>query len=194
MKSQGVPPNWGTYAAVESADEAAQKAKSLGGTVLMEPFDVMEHGRMAVIQDPTGATLSVWQAKSHIGVRLVGEDRTFCWNELWTKDTARAVDFYTKLYGWTTKVSEGPMKYTEFTNRGMPIGGMMELGEEHAGVPPHWMPYITVSDCDATASKAKELGATTLVPPTDIPDTGRFSIIQDPQGAVFAVIKLTFVH
>jgi hypothetical protein len=192
MRTQGIRAHWMTYIAATSADEIAQKAKSLGGTVVMDPFDVMEHGRMAVIQDPTGATISIWQARSHIGVRLAGEPNTFCWNELQTTDTSRASDFYTKLFGWTTKTDDGPMQYTELVNSGMPIGGMMKLGAEQAsaGVPSNWLPYFMVADCNATAEKAKSGGANLIVPPMDIPNVGRFSVIADPQGAVFAVIKL----
>ena len=190
MSSQGVPPHWMTYVAVSSADEAAQKAKSLGGTVMMDPFDVMEHGRMTIVQDPTGASISIWQAKGTIGVRLMGEPNTFCWNELATTDTTKASEFYTKLFGWTTKTDEGPMQYTELINNGMPIGGMMKLTPQQAGMPPHWLPYFMVADCNATADKAKALGATLFVPPMDIPKVGRFSVIGDPQGATFAVIKL----
>ncbi|HEU4389355.1 MAG TPA: VOC family protein [Blastocatellia bacterium] len=191
MLSQGVPPNWGTYVSVSSADEAAKKAKSLGGNVLMEPFDVMEHGRMTIVQDPTGAAISLWQARNHIGVRLIGEPNTFCWNELQTNDTAKASDFYTKLFGWTAKTDEGPTQYTEWINNGSPIGGMMKMGDQMAGVPPHWLPYFMVADCNATADKAKSAGAKLYVPPTDIPKVGTFSVIADPQGAVFAIIKLT---
>ena len=98
-----VPTHWASYVAVESADEIAAKAKSLGATVMMEPFDVAEHGRMAVITDPTGATFSIWQPKQHKGVGVKGETNTLCWNELLTNDTAKAADFYTKLFGWKTK-------------------------------------------------------------------------------------------
>ena len=114
-KSQGVPPHWLTYISVASADESAAKAKELGGTVMMEPFDVFDAGRMALVQDPTGATFALWQANASIGAKLKDELYSFCWNELATRDTARAGEFYTRLFGWDTKVSDmGPMTYTEF--------------------------------------------------------------------------------
>jgi hypothetical protein len=196
MLKQGVPPNWATYITVESADAAAAKAKSLGGTIIVEPFDVMEHGRMAVIQDPQGAVFSVWQAKKHIGVSVLGEPNSLGWTQLNAKDTAKAKAFYTALVGWKTQ--DDPMGpefgggyYTTFMKADGPAGGMMAIppmpGSEH--IPSHWLPYFAVSDVDASTAKALSLGGKQHVPPTDIPGTGRFSVLADPQGASFALIK-----
>jgi predicted enzyme related to lactoylglutathione lyase len=191
MTSQGIPPNWLSYVAVKSADETAQKAKSLGATLMKEPFDVMDVGRMSVIQDPTGAVFAIWQAGTHQGAGIYNVPNSFCWNELGTKDTAKAGEFYTGLFGWGKKVQQmGPMTYTSFINGERPAGGMYEPPPEMGEVPPHWLVYFAVDDTDAKVSKAKELGATIIAPPADIPDTGRFAIIQDPQGAVFGIIKL----
>ncbi len=96
QREHGVPPNWMSYVTVESADRAAAKAGELGGTVLMEPFDVMEHGRMAIVQDPTSAILSLWQPRQHIGVQVRDETNSLCWNELYTRDTGRAAKFYSR--------------------------------------------------------------------------------------------------
>jgi hypothetical protein len=195
--AQGVPPHWNTYISVTSADDAAKKAASLGGKVLADAFDVMEHGRMAVIQDPLGAAFCVWQAKSHIGLRLVGEPGTFGWDELWTTDRKKAAEFYSGLFGWGAKEShmaEAGGVYTEWQLGGQSIGGMMEISPEMGPVPPNWLPYFMVDDADATANKATSTGGKLMVPPTDIPNVGRFSVIQDPQGATFAIIKLTGPH
>jgi len=89
-QQKGVPPHWNSYVCVENADAAAAHAKELGGTVMMEPFDVMEHGRMAVVADPAGATFSVWQPRHNIGAQVVNEPGAFCWNELYTTDPRRA--------------------------------------------------------------------------------------------------------
>ena len=192
MKLQGVPPNWGLYVAVKNLDETAKQVTALGGKLVMEPFDVMDIGRMAILQDPTGATLSLWQAGKHIGSQVINQPGTLCWGELATPNAEAAGAFFTKLFGWSTKAGDaGGVIYTEFINQGTPIGGMMEMTKEWAGIPPHWMPYFAVEDCDAVTGKAKSLGASVKVPPTDIPNTGRFSVIQDPQGAVFSIIKLT---
>jgi uncharacterized protein len=188
-RESGVPPHWKLYVTVASADEAANKAQSLGATVLAPPFDVMEMGRMAVLQDPTGAVFHVWQAKTQIGAKILNEPGALCWSELTTRDTHVAEAFYTALFGWTAKHSTpGGMEYTEFSNLGQPGVGMMAMPPHMpAHVPSFWMPYFQVADCDASAAKVAELGATVVVPAQDIPNTGRFAIVKDPQGAVFAL-------
>jgi hypothetical protein len=194
QRTEGVPPNWLSYVSVRSADETTAKAKSLGATIVMEPFDVFDVGRMAVMRDPQGATFAVWQPRAHIGAVLVGEVGTCGWNELATTDPSKARDFYTSLFGWGTKVSGPPMAYTEWLiggEGGQSGGGMLEINPEWGNVPPHWMPYFMVADCDASVDKARSLGGEIRVPPTDIEKVGRFAVIQDPQGAVFAIIKLT---
>jgi predicted enzyme related to lactoylglutathione lyase len=189
--TQGVPPHWGTYVAVTNVDERIAKAKTLGGTVLAGPMDVAEHGRMAVLRDPTGATISLWQAKQHQGVGLWGEAGAFCWSELMTRDTSAATKFYTALFGWKTKVSDaGGFPYTHWQNDGADIGGMMAMQQQWGPMPPSWVNYVQVKDCDATVAKATSLGAKACMPPTDIPNTGRFAMLQDPQGAMFSVIAL----
>jgi uncharacterized protein len=185
-----VPTHWGSYISVASADEIAAKAKSLGATVATEPFDASDAGRMAIITDPTGATSKVWQPKAHKGFGVKGEPNSLCWNELLTNDTARASDFYTKLFGWTANAHTGPIPYTEFMTGDAPAGGMMQIQGEWGQVPPHWGIYFAVTDCDAVEQQAKSLGGQTLVPPQDIPNVGRFATIRDPQGAVFSIIKL----
>jgi predicted enzyme related to lactoylglutathione lyase len=188
---KGVPPHWLCYVATTDVDKSAAKAKELGATIALEPFDVMELGRLAMFQDPQGAMLAMWQAKTHIGAQVVGETNAMCWNELATTDPDAAAKFYSSLFGWEIKKNEGgPMPYTEFKNAGTEIGGMYKLTEQMKGVPPNWVAYWMVDDCDAIANKASAAGGTLVVPPMDIPHVGRFSTIQDPQGAVFAIIKL----
>jgi predicted enzyme related to lactoylglutathione lyase len=192
--AHGIPPHWNSYIAVASADEAARKAAERGGSVLAGAFDVMDVGRMAILQDPLGATFCVWQAKAHFGFKLVGEPGTFCWDELWTTDRKKAAAFYSGLFGWEAKESHMAAAggvYTEWINGGQPIGGMMEIMPEMGPVPPNWLPYFMVADCDATAEKAKGSGGQLIVPPTDIPTVGKFSVVRDPQGAVFAIIRLS---
>jgi uncharacterized protein len=189
-----VPTHWASYVSVTSADETAAKAKSLGATVMQEPFDVMDVGRMAVITDPTGATFCIWEPKKHHGVGIKGETNSLCWNELLTNDTAKAIDFYTKLFGWKTKTDSGETPYTEIINGEDHIGGIMQIQPQMGPMPPNWGIYIAVDDCDATAQKATSLGGRQYVPPTDIPHVGRFAVLSDPQGAVFNIIKLDLQH
>lgn len=190
-EQMGILPNWGSYVCVENANDAAAHAKELGATVMLEPFDVMEHGRMAVIQDPTGAVFSLWQPNRHIGARVVNEPGSFCWNELYTTDPARVADFYMGLFGWTKDVRHMDYgDYVIFNHAGGMAGGMMKILKEWGPVPPHWIVYFAVDDCDKTVEKAKSLGAKVNREPTDIPEVGRFAMLADPQGAGFAVIRL----
>lgn len=190
-RQAGIPPHWNMYVTVKSADEAAAKAQQLGGKVLAPPFDVMNVGRMAVLQDPSGAVFEVWEPKLHIGAKILNEPGALCWSELTTRDAKAAEAFYTKLFGWTAKDSSGDaggMQYTEFSNQGQPGVGMMPMpAQMPAGVPSYWMPYFQVTDTDASTAKATGLGAKVMVPPKDISKTGRFAIISDPQGAMFAL-------
>jgi predicted enzyme related to lactoylglutathione lyase len=191
-RKMGVPPHWNAYVTVTNTDEATKKAEELGAKVIVPPFDVMEHGRMAVLQDPTGAFFQVWQAKQHIGAKILEEPGALCWTELNTRDTKAAEAFYTKLFGWTAKHSapSTAMEYTEFSVQGKPSIGMMPMNEHMPPhVPSYWMPYFQVADADKSVDKVKELGGKVMVPPTDIPNTGRFAIVNDPQGAMFAVFK-----
>lgn len=192
QRQQGVPPHWASYVAVASADDAATRVQELGGQVLAPPFDVFDYGRMAVTQDPTGAVVSVWQPKRHIGAGIVGEPGSVCWTELATRDTKTAEKFYPQLFGWKAKTSgEGAQAYTEFSLDGRSFAGMMAMTEQFPAYgPPHWMPYFAVADVDQTTARAKELGGSTTVPPTDIPNVGRFAVLSDPQGGVFSIITL----
>lgn len=191
MKDQaemGIPPNWMCYVTVQSADETAKKVKSLGGNVMAEPFDVMDYGRMAVVQDPEGAVLSLWQPMTHTGVQKIDEPGALCWCELSTRDAAKAEKFYGGLFGWGFKTNDP--QYHEITRGGTSIGGIRPLGPEMQGVPAHWGIYFQVSDCDASAAKAKSAGGKLCFGPMDVEKVGRFAAIQDPQGAAFSVIQL----
>jgi predicted enzyme related to lactoylglutathione lyase len=189
-RKAGAPPHWNAYVKVSSADDAARRAQELGATVFAPPFDVMESGRMAVLQDPTGAVFQVWQPRKHAGIRVTNEPGALCWTELTTRDTKRAETFYTELFGWTPKHSSASagMDYTEFSVQGQPSIGMMAMPPMMpAGMPSYWMPYFQVADVDASAARAKTLGGAQHMPPGDIPGTGRFAVLADPQGAVFAI-------
>jgi predicted enzyme related to lactoylglutathione lyase len=189
---QGIPPHWNSYVSVANADEIAARAKALGGTVLVEPFDVMEEGRMAIIQDPTGAVVGVWQPRRYAGARLIGQTGALCWNEVATRDTHKAGEFYTQLFGWTAKTEDmGGTLYTVFFKGDQMSAGMIQITPEWGDVPPHWMLYLAVDDCDASVERVKSLGGQVLVPPRDIPGTGRFAVLQDPQGAAFSIIKMS---
>lgn len=190
QKAAGVPPNWILYVAVASADESTAKAKSLGGTVVMGPFDVMGMGRMSVLQDPTGAHFCIWQAMSQPGIGIADVPGTLCWADLSTPDVERASAFYSSLFGWQiVKDEKDPSGYLHIKNGEAFIGGIPPTKHRQAGVPPHWLPYFMVSDVDAVAETAKQGGANLCMPPTSMENVGRMSVMFDPQGAAFAIFK-----
>jgi len=188
---RGVPPHWNVYVAVQSADATAARVAGLGGTVLAPPFDVSDAGRMAVLQDPTGAALSIWQPNRNQGIGIAGLHGTLCWADLDTTDQARAGQFYSDLFGWQLmKEDEDPAhNYWHIKNGEEFIGGIPPTSHHRAGTPAHWLAYFNVSDCDVTAGEAKKLGGTLYMPPTDFEDVGRVSVIADPQGATFAIFR-----
>ena len=191
-RQSGAPPHWNLYVTVTNVDEMTKRAQQLGAKVLAPPFDVMDVGRMSVVMDPTGAIFQLWEAKKHIGARRLNEPGALCWSELTTRDTAAAEAFYTSLFGWTAKhgAASAGMDYTEFSNQGQSGVGMMAMpAQMPAGVPSYWMPYFQVASCDGSTAKAREIGGSVMVPPQDIAKTGRFAILQDPQGAMFAVFQ-----
>lgn len=191
MREQGIPPHWLSYVSVANADESAEKAKAEGATILQGPFDVMTVGRMAVVQDPTGAVFALWQAGDNKGAGIYNVPNSFTWNELGTNDTEKAGEFYSNVFGWSKESFSGsPIEYTMFKNGDRGAGGMYKITPEMGPLPPHWLVYFAVDDCDAKTEKAKELGGSVMKPPDDIPRVGRFAILRDPQGAAFAVIKL----
>lgn len=187
---QGIPPNWMSYVNVANADESSERAKSLGANVVAGPFDVYDFGRMAVLMDPQGAAVSLWEAKKHIGVQIRDEANTLGWNELQARDIPAAKKFYSTLFGWGLK--ESP-EYTEFQVGQKSVGGMLQ-SQAPEGVPPFWLPYFLVDDCDGTVQRSSAAGGSVHVPPMDIPNVGRFAVLTDPQGASFAVIKMELSH
>lgn len=192
-KAQGVPSYFLTYISTASTDASAARVTELGGKVLHGPFDVEGIGRMAAVMDPGGVMFALWEARGHIGARLVGENHTLCWTELVTKAPDEAQAFYGDLFGWTFKASTtSTVEYFEIYHRAeQPIGGFLPMkGEWWGNVPPHWMPYFQVPDCDVAVSTATSLGGGAAVPPIDIPNVGRFSVLRDDQGAHFSVIAM----
>ena len=183
-------PHWMPYVAVKSAEEAAAKAAALGGEVLLEPVDVTNAGRKAVLADPLGARFGLWQPRKRIGSRLLGEAGSFCWNELYTNDAERAAAFYGDLFGWhgaRATLPTPPYDYTVFRLGEINVAGMIVIPKEWGPVPTHWLVYFAVESCDASERNALRLGAQSVFPPTEFPNVGRLAILKDPQGAAFAL-------
>jgi uncharacterized protein len=171
-----------------------QGGKTVGGSVVVDPMDVMDIGRMAFFADPAGAAFGVWQPKSFKGADLVNEPNSFCWTELATRDIESGRAFYPAVFGWDAgkpQFEGAPETYTVWEIDGKPVGGMMEMSDEYypPEVPPHWAVCFAVADCDAIAARGRQLGATITFEPVDM-SIGRFAGLMDPQGAAFAVMQM----
>lgn len=190
MAQAGMPPAWSSYVAVDDLDATVTKVGPAGGRVLQPPMDVMEAGRMAVVSDPTGAVIGTWQAKQHIGARIVNEHGALSWTELITPDPAKAAAFYREVFGWTSQTAPMPSgEYTVFHVAGGNESGIAgAMAPPVPGMPPHWGVYFTVDDAAATAARASELGAQVLMQPTPMPGVGTLATLTDPQGAAFSVM------
>ena len=179
--------HWLSHLGVANAKESAAKVTALGGKVLMDAFPVGEHGTMAVVADPHGAPLALWQPATSGGGPAEAVGR-FTWNELSSKDAAASVAFYTALGGFTVETKEmGHGAYHVLSSGSEMVAGIMPSPMPEA---PHaWTPYVQVANTDASADRAKRLGATIIVPPTDVPNVGRFAVFADPQGAILGILQ-----
>ena len=187
-----VPPHWMPYVKVDDADATAAAARAAGGVVLHAPIDVQGVGRIAVIADRQGASISLYQPGDRAGATRRGDQPGgFCWFELATPDTSSAKDFYTQLLPWTPQdVEVDGQPYVMLMLRTHPAGGMLQMTDDWVGVPPHWASYVNVPDCDAAVAKARELGGQVVHGPFDAAGVGRIAIIRDPQGASVSLITL----
>jgi uncharacterized protein len=175
------PPHWNCYVTVASADDAAARAGEHGGTVVAEPFDVMDVGRMAVIADPAGATLSVWEPRRHVGAALVNAPGAMTWNDLVTPDPESAERFYGALFGWTFQEIPDAGGYRVIKNGDRQNGGLMPS----QGGPDSWVPYFGHEDVDSLTQQVPGLGGKVLNGPIRM-FAGSIAVFSDPQGAVFS--------
>ena len=191
LMQEDQPIAWTTYISVEDADATAAKVTDAGGTVIAEPDDVGDLGRMAVFADPTGAVFGIWQPNAFPGAGIVNEPGTLSWNELNTRDIEGAKAFYGAVFDWTydDAVFDGTGTYTRIKLGDRLVGGMLDQDARGvpAEIPAYWQVYFAVDDTDATVEQAKAAGASVMVEPMDVP-AGRLAILTDPHGASFAVI------
>ena len=190
MAESGMPPVWTTYVSVSDVEAAVAEVEPAGGTVLQPPMDVMDAGRMAVLSDPTGAVVALWEAKDHIGAEVVNEHGALSWNELLTPDPSAAAAFYGTVLGWTTQTAPMPTgDYTVFFVEGGNESGIAgAMAPPMPGMPAVWVVYFMVDDVHATVARAQELGATAMMEPTPIPGVGTLATLTDPQGATFSLM------
>ncbi len=185
----GHPAFWGVYLAVDDVDAAVAKVEPAGGKVEAGPFDVMEFGRMAAVQDPTGARVSLWQAGTSVGTERANEPGTPIWNELLTPDLERAQAFYSDLLGveWESVPMGDGSDYVTLNVAGRAVAGLMPPPME--GLPPHWNVYFNVESVDDTVATATAHGGTVMFEAFDVPDVGRMAVLADPQGGMFSLMQ-----
>jgi uncharacterized protein len=186
------PPAWTTYVWVEDADATATTAAAAGGSLIREPFDSLDGGRIALVADPAGAVFGVWQPGEHRGAEVVNEPGAWAMSLLSTTDTDAATAFYGAVFGWQTEDFGGATMWR------LPgyVGGEPQqpvprdvVAVMTAGERAGWTPGFWVADADATAAKATELGGTVIVAPFDN-GVGRTAVLADPAGAAFSVSKV----
>ena len=189
--AHGVPPHWLLYTAVENVDAAAEQAQAHGGTVLADPVDIPNVGRMAVLQDREGSSFAVMNLSEHPGLGVKDAPGGLCWTELSSRDPEGAKAFYGTLFGWGARPQETPGgPYTMFSVDGTELGGMVEMDEEWGEMPATWMPYFGIGDIDAALDQIPSLGGEIAMGPIEVEGVGRFAVVQDPQGAFLSIIQL----
>jgi uncharacterized protein len=187
---RGAPAHWTSYLSVADVDASYQAALAAGAKALLPPTDFAAVGRGASVADPTGAAVSLWKgAQGDRADAAKTASGDWLWNELSTPDELKALAFYEAVFGYTHDTMDMGAQGTYYLLKkyGSMRGGLMR--SPMPGLPAMWMPYVAVADCDATAAKAKTLGAQLMVAPSDIPNVGRFAALTDPQGAALAFMK-----
>jgi uncharacterized protein len=186
QREAGVPPIWNSYITVDGADAALGRASELGAQIHAPAFDVFDVGRMGIVQDPQGAFFLVWEPKGHIGASLVNAPGALSWNELHAPDLDASAAFYGELFGWSFDEFPGDEPYRVIKNSDGHSNGGITTGLP-PGTPPHWLVYFGAEDADASVARVGELGGSTLLAPMDLGPGLRIAVVQDPQGAVFAL-------
>ncbi|NQV06424.1 VOC family protein [bacterium] len=189
--ARGIPPMWSSYIKVDDCEATAAKAAELGGTVMMPPMQIFTSGKMAYLMDPTGAAFAIWESGDFDGSDEFNSPGFFSWNELATRDTAAALEFYTALFGWESEsmpMGEGGAVYTMFKVGDRNNGGMYDAAMLPSEVPAHWGVYFTVEDVDAAAAAVKANGGMVMQEPFDMM-VGRMAVVADSQGALFNVFS-----
>ena len=190
LQDDSQPVVWSTYVSTDDLDGLTQRARDAGATVMVEPMEVMDAGRMAFFMHDAVGVIGAWEPGRHTGAELVNEHGSLSWNELHTRDMGAAKAFGESVFGWKAAdwdMGGGGSPYVIFSVGENGIAGATDMLPD--GVPPHWLAIFAVDDADAAVAKVRELGGTVVMEPMDAEGVGRFAIVTDPQGATFGVIK-----
>lgn len=188
LKAQGIAPHWTSYIKVENVDETAKQALAQGAVMAVEPVDVMDAGRMCLLQDPAGAGFALWQARQHPGATVWGEPGSVYWNELLVHDPGEVGAFYSRTLDWQPKPGHTSRPYTIFHNQGRPVAGMLPMDRDW-NLKPQWLVYFGARDVVGLTRQAAAAGAEVLCQPVTIPQIGTFSVLSDPTGALFGLFQ-----
>ncbi len=184
-----MPTVWSVYVCVNDADAVLAEATNLGGSIAQEPFEITDGGRIAVLLDPSGAAICLFEGGAEMGLGAIDEVGAPCWFDCRSRDAAGSVKFYEALFGWTSEAMDGPMDYHVMAHEGRPLCGVLQMTEDvfPPAVPSHWAVSLSVADADAAVAVATEAGGQLMGPVMDTP-YGRTANLVDPEGAGFMII------
>ena len=181
---------WVPYISVESVDDTAMRARDLRASVLAAPFDMEGVARKAVLQDPAGGVVGLWEPRGHTGAAVLDRSGAMWWAELVTRDVQGAKHFYSRLLSWKpVDTLKYGIRYSVFKMGDQSLAGLLPIGADWGPVNPYWQVLFAVDGCDATVDRAKAAGGSLVFGPNDIPNAGRAAIISDPGGAIFVVMQ-----
>ncbi len=195
LTEEGATPAWMQHFMTSDIQATTAAVRDGGGTVRMEPMDVMGEGWLAQYTDPQGAEFAVWQSGKTSGLELTSAENALLWTELHVPDPVAAIAFYAGLFGWRSAEMPAPgMMYRVLSTadgdqQDASFGGVAPFRGEGEGERARWVPYFMTADVDATVALAGANGGSVLMPPTDLPEVGRIAWLADPAGAVFALLK-----
>ncbi|MFI6292754.1 VOC family protein [Nonomuraea sp. NPDC050790] len=189
LTEEGAGPAWIVYFRSTDAHAGAKAVEQAGGAVRMVPQEIGPDGWIAQFSDPAGAQFAIWQPVGGSGLELVTEPGSLCWAELYTPSAEDARAFYRSVFDWSFEdMAMGGMNYTVVTPPGGGADDSMAGIVPMPGVPPHWLPYFEVRDCDAAVAKAQALGGAVALAAESVEGVGRFATLTDPHGVRFAVM------
>jgi hypothetical protein len=190
QRAMNIPSHWMSYVSVDNADEIMASVIDNGGTVVLPVIDVMEEGRMGLLQDPEGAYLGIWQPKNMPGFYYKDTPGAVCWFEHGSHDKSKSIPFLEKTFGWTSSTNTmGEMIYTTFFLGEVMVGGLYEMTPDMTHIPSHWLPYFGIANIDQTLEKISSLNGKILMPKMFVQGVGHFAVVSDPQGGVFGLLQ-----
>ena len=181
---------WVPYLGVDNVDRVVARAQELRASLVSAPFDVSGLARKALVTDPAGGVVGLWEPRGHDGAALLDQPGSMWWAELLTRDVQSAKSFYAALLGWkAVDTLKYGIHYSVFKLGDASVAGLLPIRADWGPVSPYWQILFAVEDCDAAVERATSAGGSLVFGPNDIPNAGRAAIISDPGGAIFVVMR-----